>query len=113
MAWSVCVLSPFGKSTAGVRNVLNAWSISACDSSGELANLVLRRCKGGVVGALVFAAVFSLQLRLRILPSWEAVPFELLLALPYLIVIAALAVSGRNVAHRGGYLKHYRRKSRW
>ena len=63
----------------------------------------------GVVGALVFAAVFSLQFRLRILSGWEAVPFELLLALPYLIVIAALAVSGRNVAYPGGYLKHYRR----
>lgn len=64
----------------------------------------------GVFGALVFAAVFSLQFRLRILPGWESVPFELLLALPYLIVIGALAVSGRNVAYPGAYLKPYRRE---
>ncbi|MDX2342251.1 MAG: ABC transporter permease [Acidimicrobiia bacterium] len=64
----------------------------------------------GMAGALVFAAVFSLQFRLRILPGWDAVPFELLLALPYLIVIGALAVSGRNVAYPGAYLKPYRRE---
>lgn len=63
----------------------------------------------GVFGALVFAGVFSLQLRLRILPGWDAVPFELLLALPYLVVIAALAVSGRNIEYPGAYLKPYRR----
>ncbi len=63
----------------------------------------------GVAGALLFSAVFSTQLRLRILPGWDAVPFELLLALPYLIVILALAVSGRNVAYPGAYLKPYRR----
>lgn len=63
----------------------------------------------GVAGALLFAGVFALQLRLRILPGWGAVPFELLLALPYLVTIAALAVSGRNVAYPGAYLKPYRR----
>ncbi|HZJ49094.1 MAG TPA: ABC transporter permease, partial [Acidimicrobiia bacterium] len=63
----------------------------------------------GVFGALVFAGVFSLQLRLRIVPGWDAVPFELLLALPYLVVIAALAFSGRNVEYPGAYLKPYRR----
>jgi general nucleoside transport system permease protein len=46
---------------------------------------------------------------LRILPGWGDVPFELLLALPYLVVIAALAISGRNVAYPGAYLKPYRR----
>ena len=61
------------------------------------------------LGALVFAAVFSLQLRLRILPGFEGVPPELLLALPYLVVIGALALSGRNVAYPGAYLKPYRR----
>ncbi len=63
----------------------------------------------GVLGALIFSAVFSLQFRLRILPGWDEVPFELLLALPYLVVILALAVSGRNVAYPGAYLKPYRR----
>jgi general nucleoside transport system permease protein len=63
----------------------------------------------GVLGAVIFSAVYSLQLRLRILPGWDALPFELLLALPYLVVIAALALSGRNVAYPGAYLKPYRR----
>ena len=36
-------------------------------------------------------------------------PPELMLALPYLAVIAALAISGRNVAYPGAYLKPYRR----
>jgi len=63
----------------------------------------------GVGGALIFAAVFSLGLRLRIVPGGDAVPPELLLALPYLAVIAALAVSGRNVNYPGAYLKPYRR----
>ena len=67
------------------------------------------RIEGAVFGAIVFAAVYSLQLRLRILPGWDAVPYELLLALPYIVVIVALAVSGRNVAYPGAYLKPYRR----
>jgi ABC-type uncharacterized transport system permease subunit len=62
-----------------------------------------------VAGALIFAVVYSLQFRLRILPGWGEIPFELLLALPYLVVIAALAISGRNVAYPGAYLKPYRR----
>jgi simple sugar transport system permease protein len=63
----------------------------------------------GVLGALLFAGVYALQLRLRLLPSLSNVPFELLLALPYVVVILALAVSGRNVAYPGAYLKPYRR----
>ena len=63
----------------------------------------------GALGALLFAGVYALQLRLRLLPSWSGVPFELLLALPYVVVILALAVSGRNVAYPGAYLKAYRR----
>jgi simple sugar transport system permease protein len=63
----------------------------------------------GVAGALIFAAVFALGLRLRIIPGWDLVPYEVLLALPYLAVIAALAISGRNVAYPGAYLKPYRR----
>jgi ABC-type uncharacterized transport system permease subunit len=63
----------------------------------------------GVLGALLFAGVYALQLRLRLLPSWSGVPFELLLALPYIVVILALALSGRNVAYPGAYLRPYRR----
>ncbi len=62
-----------------------------------------------VLGALLFAGVFALQLRLRILPGWGVVPFELLLALPYLVTILALALAGRNVAYPGAYLRPYRR----
>jgi len=63
----------------------------------------------GVLGALVFAALFSLGLRLRITPGFEDVPNEIMLALPYLVVIGALALSGRNVPYPGAYLKAYRR----
>lgn len=63
----------------------------------------------GVLGALIFALVYSLGLRLQIMEGFAGVPPELMLALPYLAVIAALAISGRNVAYPGAYLKPYRR----
>ena len=63
----------------------------------------------GVLGALLFSFVYSLGLRLQILEGWSAIPPEVMLALPYLAVIAALAISGRNVAYPGAYLKPYRR----
>jgi ABC-type uncharacterized transport system permease subunit len=63
----------------------------------------------GVFGALVFAAVYSLGLRLRITPGFEGIPNEVMLALPYLVVIVALALSGRNVPYPGAYLRPYRR----
>ncbi len=55
------------------------------------------------------ALVYSLGLRLQIMEGFSGVPPELMLALPYLAVIAALAISGRNVAYPGAYLKPYRR----
>ncbi len=63
----------------------------------------------GMIGALLFSLIFSLQFRLRILPEFAGLPFEVLLALPYLVIIGALALSGRNVAYPGAYLKPYRR----
>jgi ABC-type uncharacterized transport system permease subunit len=63
----------------------------------------------GVVGALIFAFVYSLGLRLQIQPGLEWLPPEVMLALPYVAVIAALALSGRNVPYPGAYLKPYRR----
>lgn len=63
----------------------------------------------GVLGALIFAFVYSLGLRLQIMQGFEGVPQELMLALPYLAVIAALALSGRNAPYPGAYLKPYRR----
>ncbi len=62
-----------------------------------------------VLGGVLFAAVTALQFRLRILSGWSGVPFELLLALPFLVTILALAVSGRGARYPGAYLKPYRR----
>lgn len=60
------------------------------------------------VGALLFGGVFALQLRLQTLGL--DLPYELFLALPYLVTILALALAGRNVAYPGAYLKPYRRE---
>jgi len=62
-----------------------------------------------VAGALIFAGTDGLQLQLRITSAFSAVPGELMLALPYLAVVAALAISGRSVRYPGSYLKAYRR----
>ncbi len=59
-------------------------------------------------GALLFGGVFALQLRLQTIGM--ELPFEVFLALPYLVTIAALAIAGRNVAYPGAYLKPYRRE---
>lgn len=59
-------------------------------------------------GALLFGGVFALQLRLQTMGM--DLPFEVFLALPYLVTIAALAIAGRNVAYPGAYLKPYRRE---
>ena len=62
----------------------------------------------GMLGALLFGGVFALQLRLQTMGF--ALPYEVLLALPYLVTIAALAIAGRNAAYPGAYLKPYRRE---
>jgi ABC-type uncharacterized transport system permease subunit len=62
-----------------------------------------------VAGALIFAGTDALQLQLAITSAFSAVPGELMLALPYLAVIAALAIWGRTVRYPGSYLKAYRR----
>jgi simple sugar transport system permease protein len=69
-------------------------------------------------GALLFGGIFALQLRLQTLGELQLLlqrlglelPFELFLALPYLVTIIALAIAGRNVAYPGAYLKPYRRE---
>jgi simple sugar transport system permease protein len=60
------------------------------------------------LGALLFGGVFALQLRLQ--TQGFKLPFELLLALPYLVTIAALALTSRHVSYPGAYLKPYRRE---
>lgn len=62
----------------------------------------------GMLGALLFGGVFALQLRLQTLGF--DLPFEALLALPYLVTILALALAGRNASYPGAYLKPYRRE---
>jgi simple sugar transport system permease protein len=60
------------------------------------------------LGALLFGGVFALQLRLQTM-GFE-MPFEIFLALPYLVTIAALALSSRQILYPGAYLKPYRRE---
>lgn len=62
-----------------------------------------------LIGAFIFAFVYALQFRLRLLSGWEGVPFELLLALPYLATILALVISGRDAPYPSAYLKPFRR----
>lgn len=60
------------------------------------------------LGALLFGGVFALQLRLQTMGF--KLPFEIFLALPYLVTIAVLALSGRYISYPGAYLKPYRRE---
>jgi simple sugar transport system permease protein len=62
-----------------------------------------------VFGALLFGLFDALQLQLAITPAFASVPNELLIALPYLVVVVALAVRGRGVRYPGAYLTPYRR----
>ncbi|WP_105035761.1 ABC transporter permease [Cryobacterium aureum] len=62
-----------------------------------------------VAGALLFGFADALQLQLAITPQFGAVPNELLIAFPYLVVIGALAIWGRGVRYPGAYLVPYRR----
>jgi len=59
-------------------------------------------------GALLFGGVAALQLRLQ--TTGVDLPYEVFLALPYLVTIVALAIAGRNAAYPGAYLKPYRRE---
>ncbi len=60
------------------------------------------------LGALLFGGVFALQLRLQTMGF--KMPFEIFLALPYLVTIAALALASRQVSYPGAYLKPYKRE---
>ena len=61
-----------------------------------------------LIGALIFGGVQALQLRLQ--AEGVQLPYELLLALPYIITIVALAVAGRNASYPAALLKPYRRE---
>jgi ABC-type uncharacterized transport system permease subunit len=59
-------------------------------------------------GALLFGGVSALQLRLQ--ATGAKLPYELFLALPYLVTILALTLAGRNVSAPAALLKPYRRE---
>lgn len=61
-----------------------------------------------LAGALLFSGVQALQLRLQ--AAGIPLPYELLLALPYVLTIVAIATVGRNVSVPGALLKPYRRE---
>ncbi len=61
-----------------------------------------------LIGALLFGGLTALQLRLQ--AEGVAVPYELLLALPYLLTILAIAVAGRNASYPAALLKPYKRE---
>jgi general nucleoside transport system permease protein len=59
-------------------------------------------------GALLFAGVSALQLRLQ--STGLKLPYELFIALPYIVTILALALAGRNISAPSALLKPYRRE---
>lgn len=61
-----------------------------------------------LLGALLFGFVQALQLRLQ--AEGVALPYEILLALPYLVTILVLALAGRNANYPAALLKPYRRE---
>jgi general nucleoside transport system permease protein len=67
------------------------------------------RVGGMLIGAFLFSFVYALQNRLRLIPEFADIPYEILLALPYVAVIIGLIISGRKMRYPGAYLKPYRR----
>jgi general nucleoside transport system permease protein len=60
------------------------------------------------LGALLFGFVQALQLRLQ--AEGVPLPYEALLALPYIVTIIVLALAGRNASYPAALLKPYRRE---
>jgi len=61
-----------------------------------------------LAGALLFGGLQALQLRLQ--AEGVPLPYEALLALPYILTIIALAIAGRNASYPAALLKPYRRE---
>lgn len=93
--------------------VLGTFTLNITNGRGwvAIALVIFARWRIGpaVLGALLFAVIDAGQLQLAITPAFAAVPRELLIALPYLVVILALAIAGRGLRYPGAYLKPYRR----
>jgi simple sugar transport system permease protein len=61
-----------------------------------------------LAGALLFGGLQALQLRLQ--AQQVPLPYELLLAVPYLLTILAIAFAGRNASYPAALLKPYKRE---
>lgn len=61
-----------------------------------------------LLGALLFGGVSALQLRLQM--TGLRLPYEIFLALPYIVTIIALTLAGRNASYPAALLKPYRRE---
>jgi len=59
-------------------------------------------------GALLFGGIFALQLRLQ--TTGLKLPYEAFLALPYIVTIIALAITGRKATGPAAVLKPYKRE---
>jgi ABC-type uncharacterized transport system permease subunit len=62
------------------------------------------------LGALLFAGMFALQLRLQAMGLQLPLPYETFLALPYVATLLALVLAGRDAACPAALLKPYRRE---
>ncbi|MCX6055740.1 MAG: ABC transporter permease [Chloroflexi bacterium] len=60
------------------------------------------------LGALLFGGVQALQAKLQL--TGAKLPYELFLALPYIVTIIALTLAGRNASYPAAMLKPYRRE---
>ena len=63
---------------------------------------------GVLWGALLFGGVQALQSRLQV--TGLKLPYELFLALPYIVTIIALTLAGRNASYPAALLKPYKRE---
>ena len=61
-----------------------------------------------LLGALLFGGVQALQSRLQL--TGIKLPYELFLALPYIVTIIALTLAGRNASYPAAMLKPYKRE---
>ena len=61
-----------------------------------------------LLGALLFGSIQALQSRLQL--TGVNLPYELFLALPYIVTILALTLAGRNASYPAALLKPYKRE---
>lgn len=61
-----------------------------------------------LAGALLFGGLQALQLRLQ--AEGIPLPYEVMLALPYVLTVVAIAIAGRNASYPAALLKPYRRE---